>query len=79
MMILSTCVTSAPLSTTVRSAAEIKPLSSSNTGFVQIDPQRLKHLLEIEKNYVTIIAAGVKQRIEAEKASSNETVVLRGP
>jgi hypothetical protein len=48
-----------------------------------IDTSRLKHLLEIEKNYVHIIAKGVQTKIKSDKDNDRkivkETMVLRDP
>lgn len=61
-MISSICVESSISSTTT-----VKPISVSSTGgVVVIDKARLEKLLFIEKNYIQIIAEGVKNAIEVE-------------
>jgi hypothetical protein len=50
----------------------------SSTSTVYIDKNRLKYLLDIEKKYTQIIAAGVKQEIKKENTEKKETV-LRDP
>jgi hypothetical protein len=74
----STSIT-ASLSTTfiTNTICDISSIEKSHTnGHATINASRLKHLLNLEKNYIQIIAEGVQQKISAEK--TNETV-LRGP
>jgi hypothetical protein len=47
--------------------SSIKPISKTTTTYViLIEKTRLKKLLEIEKNYIQIIAEGVKNAIKLE-------------
>lgn len=55
--------------------------TNTNTNTL-IHESRLKYLLELEKNYIHIIAQGVQTKIKSDKDEGKiikETVVLRGP
>lgn len=47
------------------------PIASHTRQTTTIEASRLKHLLDIERKYIDIIALGVQLKIEAESESQN--------